>query len=67
MSEPLKKTYADYLGLGYQVVSGYYAEGFHFQVLQSNEDVVIAQISHTNVVAGGFIRDADVQITRVVK
>ena len=67
MSDPLKKTYADYLALGYQVVSGYYADGFHFQVLQSNEDVVIAHMPHAKILADGFMMDADVQITRVMK
>lgn len=67
MSQPLKKTYADYLGLGYEVVSAYFADGFHFQILQSNEDVVIAHMPHDKIMADGFLSDADVQITRVMK
>ena len=67
MSDPLKKTYSDYLGLGYQVIASYYADGFHFQVLQSNEDVVIAHMPHDKILADGFLMDADVQITRVMK
>lgn len=67
MSDSLAKTYADYLGLGYEVVSAYYAEGFHFQILQSKENVVIAQMSHAKVIAGGFLMDSDVQMTRLLK
>ena len=67
MSDPLKKTYTDYLGLGYQVTSSYFADGFHFQVLQSNEDVVIAHMPHDKIMADGFVMDADVQITRFMK
>ena len=67
MSDSLKKTYSDYLGLGYEVVSAYYAEGFHFQILQSKENVVIAQMPHAKVVEGSFLKDSDVQITRLMK
>lgn len=67
MSDPLKKTYADYLALGYDVVSAYYADGFHFQILQSKENVVIAQMPHAKIIADGFLMDSDVQITRVMK
>ncbi|WP_409433645.1 hypothetical protein ACJ3XI_03810 [Litorimonas sp. RW-G-Af-16] len=67
MSDPLKKTYADYLGLGYQVVASYFADGHHFQVLQSNEDVVIAHMPHGKIMADGFLSDSDVQITRIMK
>ncbi len=74
MSDPLKKTYSDYLELGYSVVASYFADGFHFQVLQSkNElfqstnDVVIAQIPHDKVISDGFVMDGDVQITRIMK
>lgn len=67
MSSPLKKTYSDYLALGYEVVSGYFADGFHFQVLQSNEDVIIAHMPHGKVLADGFMLDADIQITRFMK
>jgi len=67
MTDPLKKTYTDYLELGYEVVSAYSAEGFHFQILQSKENVVIAQMPHTKVIAGGFLMDSDIQITRVIK
>jgi len=67
MTDPLKKTYTDYLELGYEVVSSYSVEGHHFHILQSNENVVIAQIPHAKVIAGSFLMDADVQITRVIK
>lgn len=67
MSEPLKKTYSDYLALGYAVVSGYEADGYHFQVLQSKGSVVIAHMPHAKIMADGFILDADVQITRFMK
>ncbi|MDB2438054.1 hypothetical protein N9W89_05020 [Hellea sp.] len=67
MSDPIKKTYTDYLELGYEVVSAYFADGFHFQILQSKENVVIAQMPHAKVIAGSFLMDSDVQITRVMK
>jgi len=74
MSDPLKKTYGDYLELGYSVVASYFADGFHFQVLQSkNElfqstnDVVIAQIPHVKIITDGFVMDDNVQITRFMK
>ncbi|MEP3654882.1 MAG: hypothetical protein ABJO36_08295 [Litorimonas sp.] len=67
MSDPLKKTYSDYLALGYQVTSAYFADGFHFQVLQSNEDVVIAHMPHGKIMSDGFVLDSDVQITRFMK
>ncbi|WP_371397960.1 hypothetical protein [Fretibacter rubidus] len=63
----MKKTYSDYLGLGYEVVSAYFADGYHFQVLQSKEDVVIAHMPHGKIMADGFLMDSDVQITRVMK
>lgn len=67
MSEPLKKTYIDYLALGYQVVSAYHADGFHVQVLQSDDDVVIAHMPHGKIIEDGFMMDQDVQITRFMK
>ena len=67
MSDPLKKTYSDYLALGYQVASSHFADGHHFQVLQSKEDVVIAHMPHDKIMADGFLNDSDVQITRFLK
>jgi len=67
MTETAKKSYADYLALGYEVVAAYYAEGFHFQVLQLNEDVVIVQMSHADVIAGAFLVAGDALITRLIK
>jgi hypothetical protein len=67
MSDALKKTYSDYIALGYAVVSGYQADGFHFQVLQGKNDVVIAHMPHAKIMADGFVLDADVQITRFMK
>lgn len=63
----MKKTYMDYLALGYEVVSAYQADGFHFHVLQSKDDVVIAHMPHGKIMADGFMMDADVQITRFMK
>jgi len=67
MNDPLKKTYSDYLGLGYQVVSSHFADGHHFQILQSKDDVVIAHMQHDKIMADGFLMDGDVQITRIMK
>lgn len=67
MSDPVRKTYTDYLALGYDVVSAYYADGFHFQILQSKENVVIAQMAHDKVTASGFMMDSDIVMTRIMK
>jgi len=65
--EHLKKTYSDYLADGFHVASGYYAEGFHYQVLQGEAHAVIAQIPHGKIAAEGFVLDSDVRITRFLK
>ncbi len=66
-ADPLKKTYLDYIGRGYEVVSAYQADGFHFHVLQCNDDVVIAHMPHEKIMADGFMMDHDVTITRFMK